>query len=401
MEAPRRGREGGPSAARAAAGIPCAQGPGRPEPGEMEEKMERENGLGGTSFAAPNILLVVDDSKFSRAALRKMFEQSYRVVEARDGLEGIKLILQYRQSICAVMLDVVMPNMDGLQVLTALQGSEVMEQVPIFLTTSETRSEILERAYQLGVIDVIQKPFVSYTVQKRVFNIIELYHSRRQLNSVVQQQRERMFQLNLGMVEALATAIEFHCDETGPHVRRIHDITVSILRHTGFVTGLTDEEIELIGMAAVTHDLGKIAIPDAILHKPGRLTKAEFEIMKTHTWEGAKLLASIPQMTANNAYEYAYDIALHHHERWDGGGYPEGLKGDKITPWAQIVSLADVYDALVSKRCYKDAYSFETTMRMILAGECGTFNPALLQEFLKIERDIRGFYHTEPLPAAT
>ena len=194
------------------------------------------------------------------------------------------------------------------------------------------------------------------------------------------------------MVEALSTAIEFRSDESGQHVRRIHDITVHVLRRTPLGAGLTEEEIGLIGMAAITHDVGKIAIPDAILNKPGRLTAEEFEIMKTHTVQGARLLSQIPQMREHAAYRYAHDIALHHHERWDGRGYPEGLSGDEISIWAQIVSLADVYDALSCKRVYKDAFSRETVLEMIRSGQCGVFNPRLLDCFFAEEPVLSRLY---------
>ena len=175
-------------------------------------------------------------------------------------------------------------------------------------------------------------------------------------------------------------------------MRRIHDITCHLLRHTPLGEGLTEEDIQLIGMASITHDVGKIAIPDAILNKNGRLTKEEYEIMKTHAQKGAELLAQIPQMRSHAAFRYAYDIALHHHERWDGRGYPDGLVGEATPVWTQIVALADVYDALVSKRCYKEAYSFDTAVHMIVDGQCGIFGPRLLAHFQAAEPALRKMY---------
>ena len=198
--------------------------------------------------------------------------------------------------------------------------------------------------------------------------------------------------MSVGMVESLSTAIEFRSDESGEHVRRIHDITDFLLRNTRFGDGLSENEIELSALAAIMHDVGKIAIPDAILNKPGRFTPEEFEIMKTHTVQGGRLLSKIPQMKEHESYSYAYDIALHHHERWDGRGYPDGLKGEEISVWSQVVSLADVYDALISKRCYKDAYSCDEAVRMIVDGECGVFNPKLIDSFLQVEGELRKMY---------
>lgn len=203
------------------------------------------------------------------------------------------------------------------------------------------------------------------------------------------------------MIEALSAAIEFRDGESGDHVQRIHDITKLVLTRTRLGDGLTAEDIDDIALAAIMHDVGKIAIPDAILCKPGRLTAEEFEVMKTHTVQGAELLERIPQMRGIGAYRYAIDIARHHHERWDGRGYPDGLVGDQISIWAQVVSLADVYDALTSKRVYKAAFTREESLRMIRDGECGAFNPELLDCFFEVEPQICAMYErVTAVPAA-
>lgn len=340
-------------------------------------------------------MLIVDDSDLNRAILANIFESSYRILEAENGREGLELIKAQREDLCAVLLDVVMPEMDGIQVLQELKRQKILDSVPVFLITAETSDTVMREAYELGVMDVITKPVIPYVVQRRVNSVIELFQARRSLSDEVQRQRDELLNMSVGMVESLSTAIEFRSDESGEHVQRIHKITTLVLENTPLGNGLSREEIGLIGMAAITHDVGKIAIPDAILNKPGRLAPEEFEIMKTHTVQGAQLLSKIPQMKEHGAYRYAYDIALHHHERWDGKGYPEGLKGEEISIWAQIVSLADVYDALVSKRCYKDALGFDEAIAMIREGKCGTFNPELLENFWKIEPEIRSLYRRE------
>ncbi len=351
------------------------------------------------SLSHQNTILVVDDSKLTRMVLKNIFKSTYCVEEAEDGLKGLKLLMEKKESICAILLDVVMPNVNGIQMLNALQKLDVIEQIPVFLITAETRGDIIEEAYGLGVMDVIHKPIVPYIVRRRVDSVVELFQTRRNLTDIVRSQRkellvqtQNLYQMSIGMLEALSAAIEFRSDETGAHIHRIRNITLYLLEHTDLGKGFTKEEIELIGLASISHDVGKISIPDAILKKPGRLTAEEYEEMKSHTTQGARLLSQIPQMHQHKAYQYAYDIALHHHERWDGRGYPDGLKGDEISIWAQIVSLADVYDALVSKRCYKDAYSFDEARQMILNGECGAFNPYLLENFLKVESHIRVLY---------
>ena len=350
-------------------------------------------------------LLVVDDSELNRIVLSQIFSADYPILEAENGAAGLEIIRREHNSLCAVLLDVVMPEMDGLQVLRAMKEEGLLTHLPVFLITAENNSAVMKEAYQLGVMDVISKPVVPYVVQRRVNSVIELFRARRQLGAEVERQRDKLLhqadqlvRLSVGMVESLATAIEFRSDESGAHVRRIHDITVYLLQNTPLGDGISPAEIEQIGVASITHDVGKIAIPDAILNKPGRLTAEEYEIMKTHTTQGARLLSHIPQMRELGAYQYAYDIALHHHERWDGGGYPEGLKGDAIPIWSQIVSLADVYDALVSKRCYKNAYSYDEAVQMILAGQCGAFNPNLLACFCYAEPALRALYEAQHTP---
>ena len=350
--------------------------------------------------AAAGTLLIVDDSEINRAILAEIFRGMYRLEEAENGQEALEKIQSLGGEICAILLDVIMPVMDGISLLRELAGRGLPQKIPVFLITAETSGSVIQEAYELGVMDVISKPVVPYMVQRRVNSVIELFQARKRLNFVVEKQRSeileqsrRILELSLGMIEALSTAIEFRSGESGEHVRRIHDITKFLLEKTKLGRGLSQEEISHIALASIMHDVGKIAIPDAILNKPGRLTPEEFEIMKTHTVQGCTLLEKIPQLRSLPAFEYAYDIARHHHERWDGRGYPDGLKGSEISVWSQIVSLADVYDALVSKRVYKDAFGFDEAVQMILDGKCGAFSSELLDCFLSVEPQIRRMYH--------
>lgn len=353
-------------------------------------------------------LLIVDDEEINRAILGNLFDQEYPILEATDGQEALDILHRHNNHVSAVLLDIIMPRMNGLEMLRLLHQKGLTNQFPVFLITSETADETMQSAYEMGVMDIIIKPITPYVVHRRVNSIVELYRARRQLGATVAQQRDQLLlqtqqlaSLSMGMVESLATAIEFRSDESGQHVRRIRDITCHLLRHTALGEGFSENEIRLIGVGAITHDVGKISIPDAILHKRGRLSPEEFEIIKSHTVKGAELLAQIPQMRQHEAYRYAYDIALHHHERWDGRGYPDGLVGDAVPIWTQIVALADVYDALVSKRCYKDPYSAQKAVEMILDGSCGTFNPALLDAFLQEESTLRKLYEPVMSTAST
>ena len=351
------------------------------------------------SPAEKNALLIVDDEELNRAILANIFQTDYDILEAEDGQQALDLIGRTDRPLSAILLDVVMPRMDGIQLLRILSERGLTAVVPVFLITADPGNDTMQKAYDLGVMDVIAKPVVPFVVRRRVQSVVELFAARQLLGAEVERQRdqllyqaEQLAEMSMGMVEALSTAIEFRSDESGEHVRRIHDITCLLLGETPLGEGLSDSEIRLIGMGAVTHDVGKISIPDAILNKKGRLTPDEYDLMKTHTTQGAHLLSRIPQMREHSVYRYAYDIALHHHERWDGRGYPEGLKGDEIPIWTQVVSLADVYDALVSERCYKKPISFDRATEMILNGECGVFNPRMLECFRQAEPRLRQLY---------
>ena len=349
--------------------------------------------------SAPGSLLIVDDDAINRAILENLFAPFYPIEEAEDGDEGLARILARPERFCAVLLDVVMPRMSGLEVLERLRESALTEKLPVFLITAEASDENMRRAYDLGVMDVISKPVVPYIVLKRVQSVIELFQARKRLRRTVKSQQtellaqaEKIIRLNQGMIEALSTAIEFRSEESGDHVRRIHDISCNLLTYTPLGDGLDDEAIHQIALASIMHDVGKIAIPDAILNKPGKLTAEEYAIMKTHTTQGALLLERIPQLRETGLYAYAADIARHHHERWDGRGYPDGLRGDEISVWAQAVSLADVYDALINKRVYKAAFSRERALEMIRNGDCGVFGPRLLDCFFAVEERLFSLY---------
>lgn len=350
-----------------------------------------------------NTILVVDDDAINRRILGKLFSEYYTVIESENGRTGLEQMLRRREEICAVLLDVQMPEMNGIEVLRHMRERELLDKIPVFLITAESGQEVIREAYELGVMDVISKPVVSYVVLRRVRSVIELFEARKHLNNVVEsqniallEQAERIIQLNQGMIEALATAIEFRNEESGGHVQRICAITRLLLQHTDFGKGLGEKEIENIAQASIMHDVGKITIPDAVLTKPGKLTPEEYEVMKSHTVKGVTILESIPQLRDSGIFDYACDIARHHHERWDGRGYPDHLAGEQISPWAQVVSLADVYDALSCKRVYKASFPREQVIEMILTGQCGLFNPRLLESFLSAENRLYNLYRDLP-----
>ena len=352
---------------------------------------------------APKTLLIVDDDAINRMVLKKIFSPYYHVEEAANGYEGLQKILDPRSNHCAILLDAMMPIMGGIEVVRCMKDKEMLEKIPVFLITAESSASVMREAYELGVMDVISKPVVSFVVLRRVRSVIELFEARRHLSAVVENQHaellrqaEKIVELNQGMIEALATAIEFRNEESGGHVQRICAITRLMLEKTEFGEGLQPDELENIAVASIMHDVGKITIPDAVLTKPGKLTAEEYEIMKGHTVKGVAILESIPQLQESGVYDYACDIARHHHERWDGRGYPDRLAGDEISPWAQVVSLADVYDALSCKRCYKKSFPRPQVIEMIQTGQCGLFNPHLLDSFLSVEDQMYALYQDLP-----
>lgn len=350
-----------------------------------------------------NTILIVDDIDINRAILRETFCNKYHILEAENGKQALEIIQGNIHKIAAILLDLVMPVMDGFETLEHLYRQKLLNVVPVFMITADRNEENMCHSYDIGVMDIISKPFTPYVVERRVSTVIELFQARERLSKVVETQeraleeRAREIQsLNSSIIETLATAIEFRDCESGEHVKRIYDITYLMLyglNESGIEgCNFTEDQIGQIATASIMHDIGKIAIPDRILNKPGRLTEEEFAIMKTHTLRGCELLDRIPKSRENPIYQYAYDICRHHHERWDGSGYPDGLKGNEITIWSQVVSLADVYDALVSKRIYKNAYSHNQAIEMILNGECGRFNPVLLDCLDRLQFHIQNTF---------
>lgn len=337
-----------------------------------------------------NIILIVDDIEINRSVLAEVFKDEYITVEAVDGVEALEII-NTDVNISAILLDLVMPRMNGLEVLMDMNKTGKISHIPVFLITAEDSKAMLIEGYNLGAIDVITKPFMTNFLKHRVNNVVELYKHRNELESIVEEQVDHFKKLNQSMIEGLASVIEFRDCESGEHVRRICGLTRLLLTKVSDMYEeyrLPKEEIEKIATSSVLHDIGKIAIPDKILNKPGKLTPEEFEIMKEHTTKGCEILSRMPEVMDDKTYNYSYDICRHHHERWDGKGYPDGLCGDEISIWAQVVSVADVYDALASQRVYKDAYSSDTSIKMIMNGECGTFNPKVLKAFEEVVKQL-------------
>ena len=353
----------------------------------------------GCSLAAPEKLLqeksqilLVDDSKLNRMILAEILGDGYHILEAENGQECLEKLRAEARNIALVLLDINMPVMDGFEVLKAMNANHTIEDIPVIMISSEDSDAAIRRSYELGASDYVNRPFDARIVYRRVTNTIKLYAKQRRLVQMVSDQiRARENNTDM-LVGVLSHIVEFRNGESGLHVRHIRMITELLLHRLLEISSrysITAEQQDLIPLASALHDIGKIGIDEAILNKPGRLTAEEFAVIKTHSMLGAEMLQKTESFADQPLLQTAYEIARWHHERWDGRGYPDGLKGDEIPISAQLVSLADVYDALTSERCYKKAFSHEKAMQMILNDECGAFNPLLLQCLTNIQSDLK------------
>ena len=337
-------------------------------------------------------LLVVDDSEMNREILKEILGKEYQILEACDGEEALKMLEQYGTEISLVLLDIIMPKMDGFEVLAYMNRDKWIEDIPVIMISSEGSESYIRRAYELGASDYISRPFDAKVVYQRVINMIKLYAKQRRLIHLVTDQIYEKEKNNRMMTGILSQIVEFRNGESGLHVLHINILTQLLLEKLMRKSenyDLSWSQQHMIATASALHDIGKIGIDEKILNKPGKLTKEEFEAMKQHTIIGARMLDRLEMYHDEEMMKYAYEICRWHHERYDGKGYPDGLKGEEIPISAQVVSLADVYDALVSDRVYKKAYSHEKAMEMILNGECGMFNPLLLECLVEIQDKVR------------
>lgn len=337
-------------------------------------------------------ILIVDDSQINCEILAEILKDEYRILEAANGEECINLLKQYGTGIALLLLDINMPVMDGFEVLALMNRKHWIEDIPVIMISSEDSASYVRRAYEMGASDYISRPFDVQVVHQRVSNTIKLYAKQRRLISLVTDQIREKEKNNQMMISILSQIVEFRNSESGSHVLHINIITGMLLERLMQKTDqyhLQWSDQFLITTASALHDIGKIGIDEKILNKPGKLTKEEFEIMKTHTLIGASMLKSIEMYQNEKLLQVAYQIYRWHHERYDGKGYPDGLKGEEIPISAQVVAIADVYDALVCKRVYKKAFSHETAIHMILNGECGAFNPLLLECLTDIQNRLK------------
>ena len=348
--------------------------------------------LTNTSSIHKYKILIVDDSEMNREILSAILGDEFEILEAENGEECISIIRKYGTSISLVLLDIVMPVMDGFEVLEFLNKYQWIDDIPVIMISSEDSATSVKKAYEMGVSDYINRPFDAEVVHRRVFNTIKLYAKQRKLIALITNQVYEKEKNNRILIEILSQIVEFRNGESGRHVLNVNILTGILLEQLVQVTdkyNVSWSDRLMITTAASLHDIGKIGIDDKILNKAGKLTPEETEIVREHTVIGASMLENMEIFKDEEFVKIAYQICRWHHERYDGKGYPDGLKGDDIPLSAQVVALADVYDALVSRRVYKKKYTHREAMRMILNGECGAFNPILLKCLVEAQEKVR------------
>lgn len=358
-------------------------------------------------------ILIFEDNAIDRAILVELFQSDYKILEASNGKEGIELLNSHFASIAIVLLDNLMPIMDGFTVLEHLKERNILNKIPFIMLTAESSPEMERKGYEYGIVSYLKKPYQPDVVKQVVYNAAGWFQYKMQLelmvkkqniniqkqNSILRQQTKKLNQVNEILIDSLSNIVEFRNMESKQHIKRIREYSLCLGKSVMKLYPeyeLTEEKIEQIGWASSLHDIGKIAIPDSIILKPGKLTSDEFELIKSHTTKGAEIIQHRIQLNDRAIFDYACDIARHHHEKNDGKGYPDGLKGDEISIAAQIVSLVDVYDALTSKRVYKVAYESEKAYQMIINGHSGMFSPKLLKSFTEVKAEFEhllAMYH--------
>lgn len=327
-------------------------------------------------------VLIVDDSEINRDLLADMLEEDYAVSQVESGEDVLSILEAEHDEYSCVLLDLNMGSISGYDVLTHMKEKGWLSYLPVIIISAEENIDCIKRAYSLGAIDFISRPFDVEIVQRRVRTTIAVYSNQRRLSQMVVDQLYENERSSTMLLSILGHIVEFRNKESGAHIENVGILTEILLERLVKKTdkyNLSDSDIKTITRASVLHDAGKISVPHDILNKPGRLTQEEFTIMKKHTLDGAEMIDACTQFKDEAIVKTAYEICRWHHERYDGKGYPDGLKGEEIPIAAQVVAIADVYDALTSDRCYKKAFSHDDAIRMILNGECGCFNPLLIE----------------------
>lgn len=336
-------------------------------------------------------VLIVDDSELNRKMLGQMLGSRFDIAEAASGEACLQLLEQNATGISIVLLDIHMPGIDGFTVLEEMNQKNLLEQIPVIMISSEDTVDAVRRAFDLGASDYISRPFDAKVVYQRIINTIQLYAKQRRLSAMAADlafEKERASRMMIGI---LSQVVEKRNGESRDHVQRVAQLTSMLLAGLAQKTDrypLTREMRRTIATAAALHDIGKMEIREDLLHKEGPLTEAERRTLQSHTLLGAQMLEEQPECRDDAFARTAYNICRWHHERYDGGGYPDGLQGEQIPIEAQVVGLADVYERLVSRPVDGRARTHSEVVQMICTGVCGAFNPLLLDCLQDMEAEI-------------
>ena len=346
-------------------------------------------------------ILLIGTEERNIDLLKEVFEGEYKIFCCTGGKEALEILTKNHKSIAAIMMDLNLSQVGGMVLLKVLNSKNITKLIPVIMYSSERDPEIISECYENGAVDYIATPFIPMVVKGRVKNLIELYISKFYLESQVsektgkiQEQNELLKENNDKIIEVMSNIVEFRNLESKNHIKRIKALTrilaEMVKRLYPDVYNLTDEDIEIMEKSSALHDIGKISISDTILLKPGRLTRDEFEVIKSHTTLGCEILKELEVFKEKKYMDVCYKICRHHHERYDGSGYPDNLVGEDIPIEAQIVSIVDSYEALVGDRIYRDSFDKEKAYLMIMNGECGAFSPNILNAFSKAKTICEG-----------
>lgn len=337
-------------------------------------------------------ILIIDDSEKNRGELTEMLKREFDVINASDAKQGIEMINKYGEDIALLLLEVKICGMSGFEVLTYMKHSGITENIPVIMISDEKSESFIRRAYDLGAVDYIGRPFDFQTVYTRVLNTIKLYAKQRRLEKLVARNMVEKEKNNRMLIGVLEQVIEYRNGESGIHVSHIKILTEMLLDKLMQKTdkyNLSWSQRMMIITSSALHDIGKVGIEEKIINKTEKLTEEESNEMKMHTLIGAGMIENLDEYKDEELMQIAYGICRGHHERYDGKGYPDGLKGDDIPIGAQVVALADEYDRLVMGRPNKKSVSHEQAVNMIKDRECGKFNPILVECFLEISDEIK------------
>lgn len=358
-----------------------------------------------------DVILILEDEEFSRRRLTEIFQDKYKIQAVQNEREGVEILRTQAASIAAVLVNIMIPARDGFSVMSRLSQKKLMHRIPFIMLTNEMTAELEKKGYEYGVISYLRKPFHPETAKLLVNNAVEVFQYKAQLELMLKTQTEKLQQQNTllramaekqkraneVLITSMSNIVEFRNLESPQHIKRVRELTTclgtSIMKLYPEYR-LTAEKLETMAWASALHDIGKIVIPDSIILKAGKLTEDEYEVIKSHTTKGAEIIKKVIRLENKEFCDYAYDIARHHHEKYDGNGYPDGLKGEAISIAAQIVSLVDKYDALTSKRIYKAAYTTDKAYQMIATGQDGVFNPKLLKAFAEVKDEFVNIVNT-------